>query len=83
MPFAAILAFFQTPLGKLILSAVLEFLQKSGFERAAEALALKMLWVVVEGVEGLKTYHAPDDFPHEEHIPVTTNLTTQNGTKVG
>ena len=83
MTLAALIAFFQTPLGKAIFSLVLNALVKSGAIDAAEKLAVKMLWVVVTDVEGLKSFHAPDDFPHVERQAVTTNLTTKDGTRVG
>ena len=79
MTLAALIAFFQTPLGKAIFSLVLNALVID----AAEKLAVKMLWVVVTDVEGLKSFHAPDDFPHVERQAVTTNLTTKDGTRVG
>lgn len=46
-----------------VISLVLLFLQKSGFDAWAEKMAIKFGWMVIKDVTGAKAFYAPGDFP--------------------
>ena len=80
---AALIAFFATPLGKVVLSVLISLLQKTGLVTWAEALCLKFGEKAVEAVENLKVDPDYTGTGNDPLPPVTTNLTTKDGLKVG
>lgn len=62
-----------TLLLRYALPVVLTELQKLGLITEVEAIAVKLGLKVKVAVDGIKTYHAPDDFP----IQVRNGLSTK------
>lgn len=60
----AILSFLLPLLIKYALPLILKELATSGAAGEAEALAVKVGMKVVTSAEGIKTFHAPTDFPN-------------------
>lgn len=61
------------------ISLILTFLQKSGFDAWAEKMAIKLGWKILQDVTGLKTFHAPEDFPE---APPSTHAQGQKNSNI-